>query len=143
MALNLKPAAAIISARFRLFSRNIARWPRSAPSGPKKLPPSGRAWRNADEVRRAARRLRRDVNSALDSRRMNEMFAHVGNAFEEHRLMPDRDVIEQNEVLVNLPHVADVRHHRQSEFPREQAHRDELGNPREPRAIRLHEMQRL
>src|ERR1700690_35817 len=142
MAPSPRLAGATICARFRSSSPSISRWQKSAPCGPRKLLLSASGRRNADEVRTAARRLRRDVNSPFNPRRMHEMFAHMRNTFEEQRFMPDRNVIEEHEMLMNLPHVSDVRHHRQPEFPRQQAHCNKLRNSREPRAIRLHEMQR-
>src|SRR5271155_5888743 len=139
---SLKPADATTCARFRSSSPNIARWPKSARSGRRKLPRSAQGRRNADEVRSAARRLRRDINPTLNARWMNEMFTRMGNAFEEQRFMPDGNVIEEHQMLVNLTHVPDVRRHRQPKFARQQTHRNKFGDPRQPRAIRLHEMQR-
>ena len=47
------------------------------------------------------------------------MFLQVGDAFEKQRIVPECDVIEEHEVLMNLAHVSHVGNHRQSEFARE------------------------
>src|SRR5271170_7915258 len=99
MGQNLRLAGATTCGRSRSSSPNIARWLKGAPFDQRKLPRSAGGRRNADEVRSAARRLRRDVNSALNSRRMNEMFAHMRDTFEEQRFMPHRNVIEEHEML--------------------------------------------
>ena len=65
------------------------------------------------------------------------------DALEEYRFVSHGNVIEQNQMLVNLSHVTDVRNHSQAELSRQQAHRKELGNPRHPRAVDLHDLHRL
>ena len=47
---------------------------------------------------------------------MHKMLAQVRNMFEKNHFVPERDVIEQNQMLVQLPHVTDVRHDRHAEF---------------------------
>ena len=40
--------------------------------------------------------------------------------------MSHRNVIEQNQMLMNLPHIADMWNYFQSEFSRQQAHYEKL-----------------
>src|ERR1700730_1052028 len=61
------------------------------------------------------------------------------DVFEKLFWMADRDVVEEDKVLVNLPHVAHMRNHRNTELFRQQAHRDEFADAAEPRAVRLQE----
>ena len=49
------------------------------------------------------------------------MFLQVRNVFQKQRFMPNRHVIEQYQMLMKLPHVANVRHDRNAEFFRQQA----------------------
>jgi hypothetical protein len=51
--------------------------------------------------------------------------------------MVERYVVEEHQMLMNLAHVADVRHHRQLEFLRHQADGQKLAHTCEPRAICL------
>lgn len=44
------------------------------------------------------------------------MWLQMGDTLEKYSFMPQRDVIEQHQVLVNLPHVANVRNDSQTEF---------------------------
>jgi hypothetical protein len=41
------------------------------------------------------------------------------DVFEEERLVPKRNVKEQDEMLMDLSHVSHVRHNRQTEFLRQ------------------------
>ena len=47
------------------------------------------------------------------------MFLQVWNAFKKQRIVPERNVIKEHQVLMNLTHVSHVGNHRQSEFARE------------------------
>ena len=49
-------------------------------------------------------------------RGMNEMLAQMGDVFEKDFFQAERDVIDQYQMLVNLPHVANMRHDFQPEF---------------------------
>jgi hypothetical protein len=54
--------------------------------------------------------LWRLINAVFDFARMNKMIAQVWDMLEKNGFMTERDVIEQNEVLMQLTHVTDVRH---------------------------------
>ena len=71
---------------------------------------------------------------------MHEIIAQVRDVLQKYRLVAQGDVVEQHQVLMDLAHVADVRHDRQSEFARHQAHGEEFGDAGETRAIGLDEM---
>ena len=71
------------------------------------------------------------------------MRLEMRDALEEYCFVSHGNVIEQNQMLVNLPHVTDVRNHAQSEFSRQQAHCEELGYPGHPRTVYLHDLRRL
>ena len=45
------------------------------------------------------------VTAVRNRRRENEVTAQVRNVLQEGELMPQRNVIEQDEVLMHLPHV--------------------------------------
>jgi len=47
------------------------------------------------------------------------MFLQVWDAFQKQRIVPEGNVVEEHQVLMNLAHVSDVGNHRQSEFARE------------------------
>src|SRR5579885_2278971 len=74
---------------------------------------------------------------------MHKSLAQMRNVFEKHHRMPKSDVVEQHQVLMNLTHIANVRHNRQPELARKQADREELADSRHPRAIHLHKMHRV
>lgn len=54
--------------------------------------------------------------------------------------MPHRNVIEQNQVLVDLAHIANMWHYRQPKLPRHQADRKELRDSCNAGAIYLYKM---
>src|ERR1700693_234910 len=49
-------------------------------------------------------------------------------------------MVEQHQVLVNLPHIAHVRNDSQAELSRQYADRDELRDAGYPRAVDLHNL---
>ena len=57
--------------------------------------------------------LRRLVTAVRNRRGENEMTAQVWNVLQEGQFVSQRNVIEQNEMLVQLPHVAYVRNDRE------------------------------
>ena len=72
-----------------------------------------------NQVRAASRLLWRAIDAVLHPRRVHEMFAQVRNVFQEERVVAQSDVVEKDQVLMNLAHVAHVRHNRQTELPRQ------------------------
>ena len=64
------------------------------------------------------------------------------NVFQENNRLPQRDMIEKHQMLMNLAHVADMGNNRQPEFLREQSDRQEFTHARQARAVRLDEMNR-
>src|SRR5690348_8266851 len=58
------------------------------------------------------------INSVLHPCWVDEMLSQMGNVFQKQHFVPERNVIEQYEVLMNLPHVADMRNHAYGEFLR-------------------------
>src|SRR5260370_41231186 len=65
------------------------------------------------------------------------------DAREKYVFVSQGDVIEQNQMLVNLSRVAHVRNDPQAELSRQQAYREELGNSRNPRTVRLYDLHRF
>ena len=63
------------------------------------------------EVRAGARFLRRSIYSILYQCRMQKVFTKMGYVFEKKHIVPHGNVIEQNKMLVDLPHIAHMRHH--------------------------------
>ena len=47
------------------------------------------------------------------------MFLQVWDALKKQRIVPEGNVVEEHQVLMNLAHVSHVGNHRQSEFARE------------------------
>src|SRR5207248_11743412 len=73
--------------------------------------------RNSLQVGGATWVLGRNIHSVLDLCRINKILTQVGNTLEKQGLMPDRNVIEQHEVLMDLAHITHVGHNWQPEFP--------------------------
>ena len=48
------------------------------------------------------------------------MLPQMRNVFKEQSLVAKRNVVEQDQVLMDLAHVADVGYHREAEFTGEQ-----------------------
>ena len=51
--------------------------------------------------------------------------------------MPQFDMVEQNQVLVQLSHIAHMRHHWNSKFFAEQTHRNKFTNTCNPHCVYL------
>ena len=68
---------------------------------------------------------------------MNKVRAQMRDVFQKLFGMPDRDVVEEHEVLMNLAHVADVRNDGDAELFREQADRNKFADAAEARAVGL------
>src|SRR5207253_6715424 len=83
---------------------------------------------NSLQVRGATWDLGRNIHSVLNLCRINEILMQVGNTLEKQGLMPDRNVIEQHEVLMDLAHTTHVGHNWQPEFPSKQADSKKLCN---------------
>ena len=64
--------------------------------------------------------LRRLIVSAGDVGRVQKVFSEVGNLFEEECIVSHSDVIIEDEVLMDLTHVSDLRDHGQVELPGEE-----------------------
>ena len=54
--------------------------------------------------------------------------------------MAECNVVEQNEVPMNLTHIADMRNNRQSEFARQQTYGEEFGNAGQARTVCLYKV---
>ena len=87
--------------------------------------------------------MRAHVHAVFYLSRIHEVRLEVRDALEKYRFVSHGNVIEQNQMLVNLSHVPDVRNHSQPELSSQQAHRQELGNARNPGAVHLHDLYRL
>ena len=68
------------------------------------------------------------------------MLLQMRDVFQEQSFVAQGDVVEQNQVLMDLPHVANVRYHREAKFASEQADRDKFRNSGKACAIRLNDM---
>src|ERR1700737_2196150 len=74
---------------------------------------------NTPKIRRTARKIWCEIDAILYLGRSHEMFLQVWDAFEKQRIVPEGDVVEDTQGLMNLPHVSPVGNHRQPEFARE------------------------
>ena len=98
--------------------------------------------RDLDHVAGAAGRLRQQVRAAFHYRGMHETVAYVWDVLKKPCVVARCGRIEQHQMLVDLAHVAHMRHNREPELPREQADGQKFRDTRQPRTIRLHEVQR-
>ena len=58
--------------------------------------------------------------------RVDKMVSQMGNVFKKDHFVAHRNVVYQDEVLMDLAHVADVRHDRDVKLPRQQADRQDI-----------------
>ena len=77
------------------------------------------------------------VPATVDLCRKGEMFAQVGNVFQEQNVVSHGDVVKEHKMLVNLSHVADVGQYRQAKSLRQQAHGYEFADSCQPGAVVL------
>jgi len=77
------------------------------------------------QVGTVPRFLRRFGKRRRGPRRMDKVLAQVRDVFEEDHFIAQGDVVEEHEMLVNLPHVADMGNDRHSGFPAKQTHSDD------------------
>jgi hypothetical protein len=64
----------------------------------------------------------------------------VRDAFEKQQFVSHGNAVEQDQVLVDLAHIADMRNYRQSKLSRQQANRKKLRNAGDSGAINLYKM---
>src|SRR6202050_4433875 len=74
---------------------------------------------------------------------MEEVRPKMRNVLKELGFQPQPNMIEENQVLMQLPHVANVRHHGKIEDPGQQTDGKEFADPRDPGAIDLDKRQRM
>jgi len=67
----------------------------------------------------------------------HEVIAQMRNMLEELDFMPQGDVVEQNQMLMDLTHVSHMRKQRKAEFPGQNADRKKFANASEPGAVCL------
>src|SRR5437667_11436450 len=79
------------------------------------------------------------VNAAGDLARMHKVLSQVRDVLEKHNLLSECDVVEEDEVLVQLPHIANVRHDRHAKLAAKQTHRDEFTDASHASRIHLDE----
>ena len=72
--------------------------------------PAGKRSDKRFEIRTVARLLWRGIDAAFHLRWMQEMLPQVRNGLQEDRFVTQRDMIEEYQMLVDLPHVAYMRH---------------------------------
>ena len=68
------------------------------------------------------------------------MLLQMRDVFQKDDFVVERDVVEEDEVLVQLPHVAYVGNDRQAKLLGHQTHGEKFAHPRKARAVRLNEM---
>src|SRR6202522_238966 len=95
------------------------------------------------QIRGGSRLLGCAVHTILHLRGMEEVLAKMRNVLQELCFQPQPDMVEEHQVLMQLPHVANVRHHGKIEDPGEKTYREEFADPRDPGAIDLDKRQRL
>ena len=74
---------------------------------------------------------------AFDASGKDKVFLKVRDVLKKYFFVTHGNMIKEHKVLVNLAHIADVWHHRHSEFTRQQAHGEEFAHSANPRAIHL------
>src|SRR5919108_3220901 len=92
---------------------------------------------NSLQVRGATGNLRCHVHTILDLGGRHKILLQMRDRFQEQNWVAHRNMVEEHQMLMNLTHIPDVRDNRQPELARQQAHRKELGNTRDARAIDL------
>src|SRR6202011_4801821 len=85
--------------------------------------------------------LRCFVEAAVYFCGKDKVILEMWDVLEEDRVVIERDVIEEHQMLMQLAHVAYVGHDRQSEFLRHQAYGEKLAHASKPGAIGLDEVQ--
>jgi hypothetical protein len=93
-----------------------------------------------DDVRGCARFLGCFVEATANLCGESKVIFEMRDVFEKNCLMIESDVIEEHQVLMYLPHVADVGHDWQTDLLCHQADGEKLADASEPGAIRLDEM---
>ena len=68
---------------------------------------------------------------------MNEVLLQMRNVFQKNDLMPQGDVVEQHEMLMDLAHIPDMRDDRQPGLARQQTDGNEFADAADARAIDL------
>src|SRR5690242_12193347 len=87
--------------------------------------------------------LRRSVNPVLHLRRMDEVRPEVRNVLEKLCFQPKTNMVEENQMLMDLAHIADMRHDWKLEDFGKKADGQELADTSNSRAINLDERERL
>jgi len=59
---------------------------------------------------------------------MDKVFSQMRDVFEKDKVVAEGDVVEQDEVLVQLPHVPNVRDDGHAKLPAKQTHSDEFAD---------------
>lgn len=95
------------------------------------------------QIRGSTRLLRCVVDTILHLRGMDEVTPKMRDVLKELYFEPEADMVEENEVLMQLSHVANVRHHGKIEEFREETDSKELADPPNSCAIDLNEGQRF
>ena len=72
--------------------------------------------------------FREHKNAAFDTSGKDKVFLKVRDVLEKDFLVTHGDVVKEHQVLVNLTHIANVRHHRDSKNPTHQAYGQELAD---------------
>ena len=68
------------------------------------------------------------IHATRNGARMHEMFLQMWNVFQKNDVVAHRHMIKQHEMLVQLPHVSDMRHDRHTGFTAQQAYRDKFAD---------------
>ena len=83
--------------------------------------------------------MRRVISAFFYLHRINEVVSKMRDMFQKNRLVVQCNVVEQNQVLVKLPHVADMRYDRYTKLSAHHTHRNELTYPRNTCGVNLNE----
>jgi len=70
---------------------------------------------------------------------MHEVFTQMRNVFEEDNFVPQRDMIKQDQVLMQLAHIANVGNDRHPKLPAQQTHGNEFTHARHTHRVHLNE----
>ena len=86
--------------------------------------------------------MRRPIETLRYTGREDEVLSQVRDMFEKVDLVVESNVVEEHQVLMDLPHIADVRYDREAELLRQQTDGEKFAYSAQPSAIGLDEIER-
>ena len=81
--------------------------------------------------------MRGPIDAPFHGCRVDKMAPQVWDILQKYLVQTDADMVEQYQVLMNLPHIPNMGNDRNPEFLRQQAHRKKLADSGDPDGIHL------